>query len=339
MTKIAANKNNMNEFDLIQNYFNTSSLSFSHPQVDLGIGDDCAIVSVPADQQLCMSIDTLVEEVHFPKGARAFDIATRALCVTLSDLAAMGAQPIGFTLAISLPQTLKQDANWLREFSEGLALIAQRYQCPLIGGDTTKSSTLVLTLQVHGTVPKQKALTRSGAQVGDRVCVTANQTRGLGDGAAALPFVLSDPQTQHALASAFWQPLPQIELGQTLRDLATSCLDVSDGLVQDLNHICQASQVSMQIDPERLPLSHALLQHCDRPQAQAYALGGGDDYQLAFTLPSGVAVPADCVEVGVVVASANASTNISANASTNLFKHQVHLPATYQTLEKGYQHF
>jgi len=291
----------MNEFDLIKTFFNSSQLNFSSEFVDVSIGDDCAVLDVPADQELCISADTLIENVHFPAGANAYDVGTRSLCVTLSDLAAMGAKPIGFTLAISLPKQIKEDSEWLKSFSDGLAFIAQKYDCPLIGGDTTKSSILTITIQVHGITPKGKSLKRSGAQVGDLVCVSSSCERALGDGAGALPLVLDEPTLNTGLAKSFWQPLPQIELGMLLIGKATSCLDVSDGLVQDLNHICSASQVSMELDMKKIPLSEELLNLYSKEEALNYALAGGDDYHLAFTVKDVSSMPTNVITIGRVV--------------------------------------
>lgn len=316
----------MNEFDLIQTFFNSSQLSFPSDHIDFGIGDDCAVLSIPNSQELCLSADTLIETVHFPANANAYDIGTRALCVTLSDLAAMGAQPIGFTLAISLPQALKENTHWLRSFVDGLAYIAQKYDCPLIGGDTTKSSILTMTLQVHGVVTKGKSLKRRGAQIGDQVCVSVSDQRAMGDAAGALPLVLNEPKQNTGLANAFWQPLPQIELGMSLVDQATSCLDVSDGLVQDLNHICGASQVSMELDVDKIPLSDQLLSLYGSEEALQYAVSGGDDYQLAFTLPENTVLLEQVVKIGRVIKSMDSI-------------HQVLIPENTELKSTGFAHF
>lgn len=314
----------MNEFDLIKSFFNSSDLNFPSEHVALSIGDDCAVFDVPENHQLCLSVDTLIEDVHFPSGANAYDIGTRAMCVTLSDLAAMGAKPVGFTLAISLPSSLKSDERWLSGFCKGMASVAQKFDCPLIGGDTTKSSALTLTLQVHGMVETNKALTRSGAQVGDQVCVTVNDQRSIGDGAGALPLVLANPLSNHQLTNAFWLPLPQIEIGRSLADIASSCLDVSDGLIQDLNHICAASKVAMQINVDDVPLSKSLLSEYTKEQAIEYALAGGDDYQLAFTLPKDQQLPEGVVRIGEVV-----------DHELN----KVLLPEKYAHFGRGFSHF
>lgn len=266
----------MNEFQLIQQYFQQPALAFSNVYLRHGIGDDCATLNIPSEFDLHLSLDTLVEDIHFPKQANPFDIATRALAVSVSDLAAMGAIPIGFTLAITLPNN---DEPWIKAFTQGLTQAAQYYQCPLIGGDTTKGPCLVLSLQVHGITERGKGLTRSGAQVGDKVYVSGP----LGDAAGALPLVLKDPSINTGLAQQYYVPVAQVELAQRIKDYASSCLDISDGLVQDLNHICKASNVGMVIDPDLIPISDALLKTYEREQALQYALIGGDDYQLAYT--------------------------------------------------------
>lgn len=266
----------MNEFQLIQHYFKQASLSFPSKHVIQSIGDDCAELSIQPNHTLHISIDTLVEDVHFPKDADPYDIATRALCVSLSDLAAAGASPIAFTLAITLP-AIKQ--TWLSRFSEGLAYVAQMYQCPLIGGDTTKGDALVITIQVHGQCPAHQSLKRSTAQIGDKVYVSDV----IGDGAGALQQVLKSPTDTSGLADRYYRPLPKIELGIALRDYASSCLDISDGLIQDLNHICQASQVGIQLASGQIPLSQLLVKTFGQQAALQFALSGGDDYQLAYT--------------------------------------------------------
>lgn len=285
----------MKEFELIEFYFAQADLAWSNQHVNLGIGDDCAIMNFSSHHQLCVSIDTLVEDVHFPKHATPYDIATRALCVSLSDLAAMAATPVAFTLAITLP-----DANpqWLKSFTDGLIHVAKKYNCPLIGGDTTRGPNLIITLQVHGIVETGKALTRSQAKVGDKVYVSGD----LGDGAGALPMVLAAPQLNTGLAKQYYYPYPKIEFAQAIQSHANSCLDISDGLIQDLNHICKRSSVGMVIDIERIPMSSELLSTYNRQTALQYALTGGDDYQIAYTAANcllgmciGEVVAGDCV--------------------------------------------
>lgn len=289
----------MNEFQIIQQYFNAKDLAFKHDNVVKGIGDDCCIVKLETAQQLVMSLDTLVQDVHFPKHAAAFDIATRALSVSISDLAAMGATPVGFTLGITLPNA---DEIWIKEFCRGLADVAQQFQIPLIGGDTTKGPCLVLSLQVHGVVEQGKALTRSGAMVGDKIYVSGV----MGDGGGALPFALDAQikfESDDYFHQAFYRPLAQIEFGKTIAPYASSCLDVSDGLLQDAGHICQASNVAMNIQSDLIPLSAELLKEYGAEQALSYALTGGDDYQLLYTAPhceKGICI-GEVVEGGAVL--------------------------------------
>lgn len=266
----------MNEFQLIQQFFQQPHLAFSNAYLRQGIGDDCATFNIPKTHDLHVSLDTLVEGVHFPEHANPFDIATRALAVSVSDLAAMAATPIGFTLAITLPS---KDEAWLKRFSDGLTQAAQLYQCPLVGGDTTRGASLVISLQVHGVTPAGIGLKRSGAQVGDKVYVSNT----IGDGAGALPLVLKEPTLNTGLAQQFYAPVAQIEFAQKIKHYASSCLDISDGLVQDLNHLCRASHVAMEIDPTLIPLSDLLVNTYGKEQALRYALTGGDDYQLAYT--------------------------------------------------------
>jgi thiamine-monophosphate kinase len=266
----------VNEFQLIKQFFQQPNLAFSNAYLRQGIGDDCATFNIPSTYDLHFSLDTLVEGVHFPANANPFDIATRAVAVSISDLAAMAAVPIGFTLAITLP---KKDELWLKQFSNGLTQAAQFYQCPLIGGDTTKGPSLVISLQVHGITKAGEGLKRSGAQVGDNVYVSNS----LGDGAGALPLVLKQPNYNTGLAKQFYNPIAQIEFAQKIKTYANSCLDISDGLIQDLNHICTASNVGMDINPDLIPLSQLLVETYGSEQALQYALTGGDDYQLAYT--------------------------------------------------------
>ena len=272
----------MGEFELIRHYFAAASCAQAGEGVALGIGDDCALLDLPAGEQLAVSTDTLVEGVHFPSNADAFLLAQRALAVSASDLAAMGATPIGFTLALTLPSA---EPDWLQAFAAGLDRMAQQCALRLIGGDTTRGP-LSLTLTVFGRVPRGQALTRSGAQVGDLLCVGGE----LGDAAGALPLVLGQRQLPGALAepllARYWSPQPQLDLGQALRGKATAALDISDGLLADCGHIARASGCALRIELARLPLSAALLAAVGQAAAERYALSGGDDYRLAFTLPA-----------------------------------------------------
>ena len=246
----------------------------------LGIGDDAAVLNVTPGQQLVMASDTLVAGVHFPETASGREVATRSLCVNLSDMAAMGAKPRWFTLALTLPRD-KANAEWLADFSAGLGDIAKQYDVALVGGDTT-SGPLTLTLSLVGEVPVGEALTRSGAGSGDSVFVTGY----LGDGAAALELIIND-YADHTdsdrLLRRFYCPEPQIQAGLKLRSIASACIDISDGLMADLGHICKASGVTAVIQTEQLPIAAEILERSPL-DALEWALCGGDDYQLCFTV-------------------------------------------------------
>ena len=245
----------------------------------LGIGDDAALLNMPADQQLVVATDTLVESVHFPPQASAEHIATRALCVNLSDMAAMGARPRWFTLALTLPATMAS-TQWLESFSRGLATVAEQYDIALVGGDTT-AGPLTISLTLLAEVPVAQSLRRDGAKHGDTLYVTGT----LGDGAAALEIInRGDLAHSERLLTRFYQPQPQIEAGIRLRNVASACIDISDGLIADLGHICKASGVRSDIQTELLPI-HQELHQLWPQQAVDWALSGGDDYQLCFTVP------------------------------------------------------
>ena len=272
----------MGEFELIRNVFAAAPCAQSGEGVALGIGDDCALLDVPFGEQLAISTDTLVAGVHFADPCDPFLLGQRSLAVAASDLAAMGATPLAFTLALTLPTV---DADWLEAYARGLNLMAQGCGLRLIGGDTTRGP-LCLTLTVFGRVPNGQALTRSGAQPGDLLCVGGE----LGNGAGALPLVLNQlsagPSIAEPLLAHYWSPQPQLALGQVLRGKATAALDISDGLLADCGHIAAASRVGLLIENDRLPISLALQEFLGDAGAQQAALSGGDDYVLAFTLPA-----------------------------------------------------
>ncbi|WP_422421358.1 thiamine-phosphate kinase [Pseudomonas sp. GZD-222] len=277
----------MGEFELIRHYFAAAPCAQGGEAVALGIGDDCALLSLPPGEQLAISTDTLVAGVHFPAVCDPFLLGQRSLAVAASDLAAMGATPIGFTLALTLPEVR---ADWLQAYAHGLNQMAQACRLSLIGGDTTRGP-LSLTMTVFGRVPAGQALTRSGARAGDLLCVGGD----LGNAAGALPLVLeerqADPAVAEPLLAHYWSPQPQFALGQALRGKATAALDISDGLLADCGHIAKASQVSLQVERDRLPLSAALRAFFGEEGARHAALTGGDDYVLAFTLPEAELAP------------------------------------------------
>jgi len=268
----------MDEFDLINRFFKRDTVGAS---VALGVGDDCALLDIPRGYQLALSIDTLLPDVHFFADADPGLIAERALSVSISDLAAMGAEPLAYTLALTLPEV---NECWLAGFSEGLVVAEKRYGCSLIGGDTTRGP-LCISVQVHGIVPCDAAIKRSGAHHGDLVCVSGC----LGDGAAALASLqgelLVDSEAQAYFDECYHRPLAQLDLGFALRGIASAGIDISDGLLSDLGHICSASGLGAELDLRALPYSSAMLAHVDAGRAKTWALTGGDDYQLCFTVP------------------------------------------------------
>ncbi|UGS41727.1 thiamine-phosphate kinase [Pseudocitrobacter corydidari] len=268
------------EFSLIARYFDrVKSARFD---VETGIGDDCALLNIPEKQTLAISTDTLVSGIHFLPDIDPADLAYKALAVNVSDLAAMGADPAWLTLALTLSSV---DESWLKTFSDSLFEQLDYYDMQLIGGDTTKGP-LSMTLGIHGYVPVGRALKRSGAKPGDWIYVTGTP----GDSAAGLAILqnrltVSDESDNAYLVKRHLRPTPRILQGQALRDLASSAIDLSDGLVSDLGHILKASECGARIDLDALPYSEAMQRHVDGEQAMRWALSGGEDYELCFTVP------------------------------------------------------
>ncbi len=283
------------EFSVIYRYF--SSLGRGEA-VDLSVGDDCAILQLPPGERLAISVDTMVEGVHFTSDTFPEDIGFRAVSVAASDLAAMGARPLAMTVALTLPDI---DHLWLHAFSQGLAAAVTDYRLPLVGGDTTRGA-LTISVQVLGALPTGQALLRGGACVGDAVFVSGT----LGDAAGALAFVAGDWQPAAAAAEYLLtrlnRPRARLDLGRALLSRASAAIDISDGLMADAGHLAAASGVKISIQAELLPISAALSSHPDTRQVQAWALTGGDDYELCFCLPAGVAPPAGCTRIGQVEA-------------------------------------
>lgn len=269
----------INEVKAIQKYFRREIDPVRNDIVE-SIGDDAAILRVPVGHDLVVTMDTLNSGVHFPENTPAFDVGYKAAMVNLSDLAAMGAQPAWATLSISLPEI---NEAWLVEFSRGLFTALDKYGVALVGGDTNRG-VLSVTLQLHGFVPEGKALLRSGAQVGDLIYVSGE----LGTAALALQAVqgkinLSTTELAQILP-VLNRPEAQVELGLALRDLATSCIDLSDGLGKDLGHILTKSGVGAEIELNKLPINPILIKHLSLLDCYRLAVSGGDDYQLCFTI-------------------------------------------------------
>ena len=281
---------NMGEFDLIERYFKAPARAMQGQSgVSLGIGDDCALLLPTAGMQLAVSSDMLVEGRHFLSTVDPAKLGHKALAVNLSDLAACGAKPLAFTLALSLP---KVDEVWLAGFSKGLLALANEHHCTLIGGDTTQGP-LNICITVFGEVPQGQALLRSGAQVGDDIYVSGH----VGDARLALEVFrghieLPADDFKHARAR-METPTPRVALGMALRDIATSCIDISDGMVGDLGHILRASNCGAQLDTATA-INLIATQAINTPDtgqfyiknALEYVLTGGDDYELLFTAPS-----------------------------------------------------
>ena len=266
------------EFGLIERFFKGTATP--GVGVRLGIGDDGAVLHPGPGVELVATVDTLIADLHFLATAAAADIAQRALRVNLSDLAAMGATPRWFLLALGLPEA---DERWLAGFSAGLAAVAARYGCALVGGDTTRGP-LTLSITALGTVPTGAALTRGGARVGDLVLVTGT----LGGSAAALAEMHRTGATQAepaVLHADYWYPEPQLAAGQALRGLASAAIDVSDGLLADLGHVARASGLGAELSLEALPLRPEAVARFGLEQTRDWALSAGDDYQLCFTVP------------------------------------------------------
>jgi thiamine-monophosphate kinase len=269
----------MGEFELIQRCF--AEAGRKRPDVAIGIGDDGAVVQVREGCDLVITTDSMVEGIHFFPDVDPRSLGHKLVAVNVSDLAAMGAEPCWLSLALTLPTV---DMDWLTAFAEGLSETADYYNCQLIGGDTTRGP-LSLTMIAKGLVPKGKAITRAGAQNGDYLYVTGT----VGDAALGLKLVqnqieVSKKHRAHIL-QRFHYPTARVALGQALRNIASSAMDVSDGLAGDLQHILRRSKVGAVVDVSKLPMSQALKDSCSAEQALQFALSGGEDYELLFTVP------------------------------------------------------
>lgn len=269
------------EFNLIAQYFTRPT-----PQADLGVGDDAALISITNGMQLAISADMLVEGTHFFKDCDPYQLGWKSLAVNISDMAAMGAQPKWVTLAIALSSI---DDAWLKFFSQGFFACAEQFGVDLIGGDTTRGP-LNISVQIMGEVPSGKAIKRSGAKMGEDIWVSGN----LGSAALGLAHLQNKVHVSgNALPvclNALHMPIPRLALGIALRDIATSCIDISDGLLADFGHILQASslddfKLGAEIHLAQIPCIAYLKQDLQNPQTQQAILAGGDDYELCFTAP------------------------------------------------------
>ena len=308
----------ISEFALIQRFFTQQTVKNSSTR--LSIGDDCALLSLPAGYELAVTTDTMVENVHFFAGTCPEQLGHKLLAVNLSDLASMGAKPVSVTLALTLP---KVDEMWLTAFAKGFLSLAERYSVDLIGGDTT-SGPLTLTVQAMGLVPRGKALMRSSANAGDFIYLTGS----LGDAGLGLKicqdYHCADPD---AALKRFHQPDPQIDAGLALTGIANACIDVSDGLAGDLGHILEQSNVGACLYWDALPLSDAVLTYINDTGDWSMPLTAGDDYELCFTVsPEKAAqLTINCRKIGVIESAPGL---------------RLHKSGTTQPLNsKGYEHF
>lgn len=283
----------ISEFDLIQQYFFQKKIK--NPENTLGIGDDCALMTVPTGYELAITTDTMVEGVHFFPDANPWQLGYKLLAVNLSDLAAMGARPIAFSLALTIPEA---HSIWLAEFSKGLFDLATQFSVDLIGGDTTSGS-LTLTIQAMGLVPKERAMLRSNAEIGDLIFVTGN----LGDSGLGLEIEkgYKCPSPEQILKQ-FHQPIPRVLEGQAINGYANACIDLSDGIASDLKHILKKSNVGAQLDWDKIPLSKEVFRYIQETDNWQMPLSAGDDYELCFTVnPEKVdMIKINCTQVGII---------------------------------------
>jgi len=345
----------MNEFELIERIFLQMQADYLPSDaikkgIEKGIGDDAAVMSLPVGARLVSCVDTLVQGRHFHANFEqvnklAFEIGYKAVAVNVSDIAAMGATPHSILLALALPEQLA-NSDWLTTFAKGLFHACQLFGVTLTGGDTTRSEKLVISVSAQGLLGADTpAVYRSGAQVGDKVYVSGT----LGDAAYALEF--PDSPQGIELAHRLHMPTPRIALGAALASAgATAMIDISDGLYQDLGHICQQSGVSMQLNLEQLPTSDSL-RSVDLSKRLLCQLAGGDDYELAFTLPAHIEPPAGNTPITCIgkVIALTESTATDKNTSTALrpelfYSNQLVTPtqpAPFSTWPNitGYQHF
>lgn len=318
----------MKEFELIKHFFTEQAVK--RKDVLLGIGDDCAVVASTENQDIVVTTDTLVAGVHFPVETQPRAIGHKAVAVNLSDIAAMGAKPSWLSLAITLPEV---NEEWLAEFSSGVFELCEYYNVQIIGGDTTQGP-LSITITAQGLTPEDKHLSRSGAKAGDWLYVTGD----LGDAALALQHYKKEITVNRdyieAVQAKLDYPKPRVLAGQTLREYATSAIDLSDGLLADLGHICKASNVGANIVLNAIPLSEAMKETLSDEDAINLALSGGDDYELLFTV-------SEDNKVGMETALTHAGTPVTCigqiNASQTISTTLNNKPVPIKSV--GFEHF
>lgn len=319
-----------NEFAIINHYFEKHKMATKRPDVFLGIGDDCALLKPPTKQLLAVSTDSLLAGVHFPADTSPHAIGYKSLAVSLSDMAAMGAEPAWVLLSLTMPDL---DEAWLSEFSAGLFQLAHQYNLQLVGGDTSRGP-LSITIQVIGFTPPGLALTRSGAKLGDDIYVSGN----LGDAGLALQMhnnktslSLSD---QEQIQQHLDYPTARVNLGIALRNIASAAIDISDGLAADLAHILKQSNLGATIYVDQIPLSSAL-QTIEKNTAWQLALSAGDDYELCFTAP-----PAKATQIKEIATQTGCSLHKIGSIIAEPVLNILDINGAKFILEhKGYMHF
>lgn len=315
----------MGEFALIDRI---RARAGTRADVLLGIGDDAAVLRVPAGQDLAISTDTLIAGTHFPEDTAAADIGWKALAVNLSDLAAMAATPAWAVMALSLPDA---DGDWLDQFLDGFLELAQAHGIALVGGDTTQGP-LSVTITVHGFVPAGAALRRAGARAGDEVWVTGT----LGDAAGGLAQWRRGGPRSAKLRHRLDRPTPRVAAGLALRGQATAAIDVSDGLVSDLGHLLAAGGVGAELELGRLPTTRTLAEHFgDEPARWRLQLAGGDDYELCFTAPASAAFAIE----QALAATATPATVIGRITSERGLRLRTPEGEAFLPPPAGYEHF
>ncbi len=320
----------LNEFGIIQQFF--SDLTVSRSDTIKGIGDDCAILQPDPDKLLVVSTDTLVSGRHFFANTSPENIGYKSLAVNLSDLAAMGAKPAWVSLALTMPQA---DQDWLRRFVSGFGELARSHSLELIGGDLTQGP-LSITVTIHGYASPEYVLQRQGACIGDLIAVSGN----LGSAALALQQLMAVSVTggrdvNDDLLEALHRPQPRVQLGMQLAQFATSCIDISDGLLSDLGHICHASGCQAEIQLASLPCHQAVLHEIDQTNSWDIPLTGGDDYELCFTLkPSDADLLADISQQAGVAVTVIGEMKRGAGVVCMDDKHQV-----VEITSSGFMHF
>jgi len=295
--------------------------------VVLGIGDDAALLQPPPGMQLVVAMDTLNDGVHFPPGTEAAQVGWKALAVNLSDLAAMGAEPAWCTLSLSLPDG---DPAWVAGFLDGFLALAALHRVALVGGDTTRGP-LSVSVTVHGFADPGRALCRDGARVGDSVWVSGT----LGGAAGALAQWREGRAITPALRERLERPLPRIALGRALAGVASACIDVSDGVLADLGHVCAASGVGARLELDALPGADLLRPHFDGDALRALQASGGDDYELCFTVPAtkDATVAAAAAATGVTVTRIG---TVVAGQGVQAFDSEGRI---WQPAQAGHEHF